>query len=38
MKVAITNLDQFLNLKNVNLIKLKAEFLEKEILEGGISS
>merc|ERR1711991_864916 len=31
MKVAVTNLDQFLNLKECNLIKLEAE-----ILEGGI--
>ena len=36
MKVKIKNLDQFLTLKKCNLIKLEAELLEKEILEGGI--
>ena len=36
MKVKVKNLDQFLTLKKCNLIKLEAELLEKEILEGGI--
>lgn len=37
MKVEVKNLDQFLTLKKCNLIKLEAEFLEKDILEGGIN-
>jgi hypothetical protein len=36
MKVAVKNLDQFLNLKKCNLIKLEAESLETKILQGGL--
>ena len=36
MKVTVSNLDQFLILKKCNLIKLEAELLEKEILQGGL--
>ena len=35
-KVAVKNLDQFLNLKKCNLIKLEAESLETKILQGGL--
>ncbi len=36
MKVVVKNLDQFLNLKKCNLIKLEAESLETKILQGGL--
>ena len=36
MKVEVKKLDQFLSLKKCNLIKLEAELLEKEILQGGL--
>ena len=36
MKVVVKNLDQFLNLKKCNLIKLEAESFEKKILQGGL--
>ena len=36
MKVVVKNLDQFLNLKKCNLIKLEAESIETKILQGGL--
>ena len=36
IKVEVKNLDQFLTLKKCNLMKLEAELLEMEVLEGGI--